>query len=116
MSVELTPEVLDGIEARAKEATRHPGWVVEDVDTVLDLVAAARERDVLAARIARVEALHVPVTPDPAQVAAQITGCREHDCWPTEVVRAALAQAWDQGVEDEAEHRAGPNPYREGDR
>ena len=72
---------------------------------------------------------------DPAQVAAQITGCRksafnpyvasycaEHHSdpayWPcpihedaTEVVRAALERAWDQGVEDEAEHRAGPNPY-----
>lgn len=82
------------------------------------------------------------MTPDPAQVAAQITGCREHDylpgwCavhrfvgygvesgrWPcleheraTEVVRAALEQAWGQGVEDEAEHRAAPNPYREGGR
>ena len=72
---------------------------------------------------------------DPAQVAAEIINvcvsdtcgdCIEHDYdfipWDdgicltfsaaTEAIRAALEQAWDDGANDEAEHRCGLNPYR----
>lgn len=45
MSVELTPEVLDGIEARAKEAQGERQPLAAHPDTVRALVAAARERD-----------------------------------------------------------------------
>lgn len=72
------------------------------------------------------------MTPDPAQVAAQITGCESYEgsrgptCWEhlgqswpcrylddaTEVVRVALEQAWDDGCYHGGFLNVLPNPYR----
>lgn len=73
------------------------------------------------------------MTPDPAQVAAHITGCAPPDegfnhckshasIWPcdvwwdaTEVVRAALEQAWDEGLRhgcSDTWNYENDNPYR----
>ena len=63
--IELTPEVLEGIESRAKEAKLDSGWrdadatrvrVPVEVGTVLALVAAARERDELRGALANARA------------------------------------------------------------
>ena len=87
---ELTPEVLDGIEARAKEATRHPGWVVEDVDTVLPLVAAARERDRLRGSLANARATASDAIASRDKITADIMAERDEARAECERLRKAV--------------------------